>query len=621
MVWLLSLLLISLPVKGEGVQSPLPGGGGEAAGVGLLGFGDPGPELLEADQAFRLFVVETTGDSVVLGWQIAAGYYLYRERIRVETSDSDPVRLLGVELPPGEEKQDEFFGLMQVYYEAVEARVALQRQQPGDMEVQLRVGFQGCAEVGVCYPPMEKLVTVVLADSAAGAGTPGAFGGAGSDYPGQSLPQQDQIAGRLAGGGLWFASAAFFGFGLLLAFTPCVLPMIPILSSLVVGQGQHMTTRRAFALSLTYVLAMALTYTAAGVAAGLFGANLQVLFQAPWILISFAGLFVLLALAMFGFYNLEMPHPIQEKLLAVSNRQRSGSYLGVGVMGLLSALIVGPCVAAPLAGALMYIGQTGDALLGGLALFSLSLGMGVPLLVLGTTAGRWLPRTGPWMETVKRFFGFVLLGVAIFMLERLVAPWVALLMWACLAIFAAIYLGALDPLQAGSPGWRRFAKGGGLILLVYGIVLMIGGASGGHDVFRPLKDFGASVGAAERSPRVAFRSVKGPDGLQRELQRARTLGQPVMLDFYADWCVSCKELENYTFTDPRVQSLLAGAILLRTDVTANDQADRELLRRFGLFGPPALLFFGPDGEERSGFRLVGFVAADQFLVHARQALS
>jgi thiol:disulfide interchange protein DsbD len=411
---------------------------------------------------------------------------------------------------------------------------------------------------------------------------------------------------------------AFFGLGLLLTFTPCVLPMIPILSSIIVGQGDRLTTRRAFGLSLTYVLAMSATYTAAGIAAGLSGANLQAAFQNPWVLGTFSTVFVLLALSMFGLYDLQIPVRLQQRLVALSNRQQGGTYAGVGVMGFLSALIVGPCVAAPLAGALIYIARTGDALLGGAALFALSLGMGAPVLAIGTSAGRWVPKAGPWMATVKSVFGVVLLGVAIYLLERLVPGWVSLLLWAALFIGVAANLVMRSNPDARPNAWSRFGKGFGAVSLTYGVLLLMGAASGGDDPFRPLERLRADP-TGERAP-LEFKAVKGIDGLQSELLRASSEGRPVMLDFYADWCVSCKELERYTFSDPAVKSVLAKAVLLRTDVTANDAEDQALLERFGLFGPPAILFFGPEGTERPRFRVVGFMEAAAFRAQAERGL-
>ena len=430
------------------------------------------------------------------------------------------------------------------------------------------------------------------------------------------MAEQDRIAGLIGSSALWLVLLTFFGFGLLLTFTPCVLPMIPILSSIIVGQGDKVTTGRAFVLSLIYVLAMASTYAVAGVLVGLSGENVQAWFQNPWVLGAFAALFVALSLSMFGFYELQMPAFVQEKLATISNRQRGGTYTGVAVMGLLSALIVGPCVTAPLVGALIYIAQTGDAVMGGAALLSLGLGMGVPLLLVGTSAGKLLPRAGAWMDSVKAVFGVMILGLAIWMLERVLPLAITMALWAVLLIASAIYMGALEPLREGVSGWRRLWKALGLVMLLYGSLMLIGAAGGGTSLLYPLKGMigvpGGGATATAPAHEIEFRQVKGIEGLERVLAEASAQQRPVMLDFYADWCISCKEMEAFTFSDERVQAALAPAILVQTDVTDNDELDKALLKRFGLFGPPAILFFGDDGVERRNFRVVGFMKAEPF---------
>jgi thiol:disulfide interchange protein DsbD len=441
-------------------------------------------------------------------------------------------------------------------------------------------------------------------------------GGAAAPTP---LSEQDEIAQRLINGNLFATLLAFFGFGLLLAFTPCVFPMIPILSSIIVGQGEKITARHGFVLSLVYVLAMAATYTAAGVVAGLFGENLQATFQNPWILSAFAAVFVLLSLSMFGFYELQMPAFIQGRLTDISNRQKGGNLGGVAVMGFLSALIVGPCVAAPLAGALIYIGQTGDAVLGGMALFALSMGMGAPLIAIGTGAGKLLPKAGPWMDAIKAVFGVLLLAVAIWMLERILPAQVTLALWAMLLILSSIYLRAMDALPVEASGWMRLWKGIGVVSLIYGVLLLIGAASGAHDPLRPLQGVLASGGgganAMAQAAHLPFKRIKTVADLERELAAAREVGQPVMVDFYADWCVSCKEMEKYTFADAGVQQALAGYVLLQADVTDNDEADKALLKRYNLIGPPSILFYDHSGKQRNELSLVGFKPADQFIRH------
>ena len=643
-------------------------------GIGIGTFGED--EFLDPDAAFVLSAAAAGPGAIEARWEIEDGYYLYRDKFRFRVADTTGGSLGEAGFPAGQMKDDEYFGPMEVYYGSVAALVPVVRAT-GSSFIDVDVTYQGCADAGLCYPPITKTVSLllpaVLADTGAGSGTTGGgisglsdpAGGSGysdqasfqargadgdgsgtlrgsapgaaasSGVPGSpgsgaagalgvELPEQDRIAAALLSGNRWLVILSLFGAGLLLTFTPCVLPMVPILTSIIVGQavepGRGVTPRRAFTLSLVYVLAMALTYTVAGVLAGLFGANLAAAFQDPWIVSAFVLVFVLLALSMFGFYDLQMPASWQAGLAALSHRQRGGTWAGVAAMGALSALIVGPCVAAPLAGVLIYIGQTGDPVLGGVALFALGMGMGVPLIVAGVSAGKLLPRAGAWMNTVKAVFGVMLLAVGIYLLERVVPESVALLLWAALFIVCAIYMGALDSLVAGAGGWRRLWKGAGLVMLVYGVLIMVGVAGGGGDLFRPLRGVALVAGAGSEHE-LAFTQVKGLDGLNAELGPAAARGQVVMFDYYADWCVSCKEMERFTFSDPKVQAALASVRLLQTDVTANDDADQALLAEFGLFGPPAILFFGPDGRERRNLRVIGYMNAGDFRRVVERAIS
>ena len=615
------------PAKGESSLVSPPRALKALAGLGeSLGLGGAGGDFLEPDQAFRYAAEVGPDGTVVARWTIAEGYYLYQNRLRLEVKDGPGVALGAPRMPPGKPKEDPSFGQVDVYYHQVEIRAPIAAGVAG-AHFELEAHYQGCAEAGICYPPMTRRAS--LSVPAGFSPTPSAHPSA--DDPAVAPPtaaapppvsEQDRLAARLASESALITSLWFFGFGLLLAFTPCVFPMIPILSGIIVGQGSRITTRRAFTLSLVYVLAMSVTYTAAGVIAGLFGSNLQAALQTPWVLATFAGVFVLLALSMFGFYDLQLPSALQSRLSELSNRQRGGSLIGVAVMGFLSALIVGPCVAPPLAGALIYIGQTGDPWLGGLALFALSMGMGAPLIAVGTLEGRYLPHAGGWMNAVKGVFGVALLGVAVFLLERVLPDWIVLLLWAVLFIVSATYLGALEPLGMDASGFRRLWKGVGLVMLVYGVLLMIGAATGGGGgVLQPLRGVAvAGSVAGSTSPGLPFRAVKGVAGVESAVAEAGAAGKAVMLEFYADWCVACKELEAFTFSDPLVQRALAGVVVLKADVTANDEQDQALLRRFGLIGPPATLFFGPDGGERRGYRLVGFVAAAEFRDHVAKAI-
>ncbi len=589
------------------------------------GFGGE-EEVLDADVAFVFAPAIEDGNTLVARWTIAPEHYLYRDKFTFNLTDADGVRLDTPRIPAGEEKDDEFFGRIQVFHDEVVVRLPLLRDNTAPTPMTLEAGYQGCAEAGICYPPMKKQVSFDLPDG--GAAAPGATmaaapAAAAPAIADELISEQDRLAASLAGGNTLLTLSGFFIAGLLLAFTPCVFPMIPILSSIIVGQGHTLTTQRAFTLSSVYVLAMAVTYTVAGVLAGLFGSNLQAAFQDPWVLSTFAAVFVALAFSMFGFYELQLPSALQSKLTEVSNRQQGGTLTGVAIMGLLSALIVGPCVAPPLMGALIYIGQTGDPWLGGAALFALSLGMGGPLVAVGTAGGKLLPRAGHWMDVVKAVFGVMLLGVAVWMLERILPAAITMLLWALLLVISAIYMGALEPLRDGHSGWKRLWKGMGVAMLVWGALLLIGAAGGGRDPLAPLAHLNiASAGTLEggQPAHLQFQTVKTVADLEREVKAAAANGQPVMLDFYADWCVSCKEFEKYTFSDADVIGALAGTKLLQADVTANDDADQALLKSLGLIGPPSLLFWGPDGEERRNYRIVGFMKAEPFAAHVRRAI-
>ena len=582
-------------------------------------------EFLDPDVAFRPLLSATAdGTAILARWEIAEGYYLYKEKFRFELEAGKGVALQPAQLPAGDIKEDETFGRVEVYHNSADIRIPLARADMAAGNVRLKVSYQGCAEAGICYPPQHKSLDVRL--PAASAATV-----ADSSSPGQAvsapamdaapLTEQDRIAHSLASGNTALTVLTFFGFGLLLAFTPCVFPMIPILSSIIIGQGEKITTQRAFMLSLIYVLAMAFTYTGAGVIAGLTGENLQAAFQNPWILGSFATVFVLLSLSMFGFYELQMPAALQSRLSELSNRQAGGSLFGVAVMGFLSALIVGPCVAAPLAGALIYIGQTGDPYLGGIALFALSMGMGVPLLAIGTGAGKLLPRAGGWMNSVKAVFGVLLLAVAIWMLERIIPTAASMTLWAVLLITSAVYMGALDRIDIDATGWHKLWKGAGLIMLVYGVLILAGVAAGSKDVFQPLRGIAiaSNSGGAAVSAGLEFRKIKSLADLEREIAAANRQGKSVMLDFYADWCTECHRMEKNTFSAADVQTALAQTVAIQADVTANDDVDKALLQHFKLIGPPAILFFDTNGNELDRHRIVGYMAAEPFAQHVQRA--
>ncbi|NEV63483.1 protein-disulfide reductase DsbD [Thiorhodococcus minor] len=631
-------LLLELPeLAASQLESELPGIQTAASTPALgqsLGIGGE-EEILDVGEAFRFQAEVAAPDRLQLTWDIAPGTYLYSHLVDISLEDAPGVSLGAVERPAGDIKKDSVLpdgsiGDVEVYHDRVDLAVPLGRTQAEPSEITLIAKYQGCAEIGICYPPQTKRVALALpaADPAmlSEPQATGAESAAASDAgvsgqpPASAAPvsEQDRIAAVLADESLWVIVAVFFGLGLLLAFTPCVFPMIPILSGIIAGQGAGITARKAFVLSLVYVLAMAITYTVVGVLAGLFGANLQVVFQDPWILSAFALVFVLLALSMFGFYDLQLPSSLQSKLTEISNRQEGGTLIGVAIMGLLSALIVGPCVAPPLFGALIYISQTGDAVLGGVALFALSMGMGAPLIAIGTSAGKLLPRAGAWMDAVKAVFGVALLGVAILLLERIIPAAVAMLLWGLLLICSAVYMGALSQLPTDSSGWRKLWKGIGVFLLIYGALMVVGAAAGGKDTLQPLRGLGRGGGGAA-AQHASFQRIKTAEDLDAALAQAQSAGKPTMLDFYADWCVSCKEMERYTFSDPAVIAEMDRFLLLQADVTANDDADQALMQgRFGIPGPPAILFFDTSGAELEGYRIVGFKPAEAFANHLRQ---
>ncbi|MEO7243749.1 MAG: protein-disulfide reductase DsbD, partial [Rubrivivax sp.] len=560
----------------------------------LLGGSKAPAELLPPDRAYSIAIVARDTNTLLATLTPAPDYYLYRERISFSIVAPAGVSVAGVELPEGEPKADPTFGTVQVYHRPIQAVITLRHEASPPGELELRATYQGCNEpLGVCYPPIEKTLTVALA-GAAGAGvqsastqtagpgvpvapavtvvpavtvTPAVTVVTARGPPSEDSSDPDVVRRLFTQGDRWVLVAAFFGFGLLLAFTPCMLPMIPILSGVIVGQGSQLTRRQALGLSTVYVLGMAITYALAGVVAGLAGTLLSASLQNPWVLGGFALIFVVLALSMFGLYELQLPAALQNRLAAASGRMRGGRALGVFAMGVLSAVIVGPCVAAPLAGALLYIGQTHDVVLGGTALFAMAIGMGVPLLVVGTTAGSLLPKSGPWTVAVQRVFGVGMLGVAIYMLTPVIPVVAQQLLWAALLIVPSIYLHALDPLPVDAPGHRRLFKGVGVLSLLTGAALMVGALSGHRELLQPLAGLRSST-QASTVRELPFQPVRSVADLQARLQSAR--GRPVMLDFWAEWCVSCKEMDQFTFSDARVQARLKDTLVLRADVTANN---------------------------------------------------
>lgn len=589
---------------------------------------------IEPEKAFAMRAQALDAQTVEVVFEVAKDYYLYGDKFRFEAEPAE-VSFGPPEKPQGKKHKDDFFGEVETHRN--ELRILLPVQAPaGVTRFELFATVQGCWDGGICYPPTTQQATIDLAAPPQKAG--GGFlesvlrGGAATSAPSAaSASAQDpgaekaagavssdetgDIARLLAGASVPIVLLSFFGFGLLLAFTPCTFPMIPILSGIIVGQGNKVSHMRAFVLSLAYVLGMAVTYALAGVAAGMTGTMLAAALQNVWVLGAFALLFVLLSLSMFGFYELQLPTALQSRLATTASHGKGGSLGGVTVMGVLSALIVGPCVAAPLAGALLYIAQTGDAVLGGWALFMMGLGMGAPLLAVGVASRSLLPKVGPWMEGVKKAFGVMLLAVALWMITPVIPALAVMLGWAALLLFSAIFLHALDPLPHNARGWQRFWKGVGVVLLLAGAAMLVGALAGSRDPLQPLAVLRAQAAAPVNMPQ--FEKVNSIAELDARLAAT---DRPVMLDFYADWCVSCKEMERFTFSDARVAERMGRMLLLKADVTANNEDHKALLKRFGLFGPPGIIFFDAAGKEREGMRVVGFMKAEPFATVLDRAL-
>ncbi len=572
------------------------------------------PELLPPDQAFIVNVRTADENTLIASFVPAKGYYLYRERLQFRVLEPQSMQVAGTTMPDGIIKADPTFGNVEVYTTPFDVRIHLARDAAASLEGRLFYGYQGCAESGVCYPPEEKEFSFTL--TAAGASeAPGsaAMAAATTGDSASLLPDwldPDNSAALFAGGSVTWLVLAFFGFGLLLSLTPCVWPMIPILSGIIAGQGAGLGRGKAFLLSSAYVLGMAMVYAVAGVAAGLSGSLLSAALQTPWVLGGMALVFVVLALSMFGLYELQLPAFLQSRLAATSNRISKRTVFSVFAMGGVSAIIVGPCVAAPLAGALLYISQTQDVVLGGLALFAMALGQGVPLLVVGTSLGGVLPRAGAWMSKIKTFLGILLLGAAVWIVSPFLPLSVIMGLTGGLLVFYAIQLRTFDALPMNAGGAARAGKGLGLITLLIGVMYLVGAFSGSRDFFQPLAGL---TGAKNEQVATAlpFQRVASVDELQTILDQ--NAGRYVMLDFYADWCVSCKEMERFTFSDKAVQTKLKDVLLLKADVTANNAQDKALLARFGLFGPPGIIFFDGAGQEIRSRRVVGYMEANRFL--------
>lgn len=630
-------------------------------------------EIPSPDKAFQLSAELDENNIIQTSIEIYPTTYLYKDKVKIGIVDGKGHQTGAISLPKGKEKHDEFFGDIVVFHDQVKVSIPVITEENASSQLVTSYSYQGCVEDKICYPPITKFLLVDLNDKSivisdeqpsinstksnssnakstiqnansvdqqyydsktSGSGEPGAP----DAFPtktvdtnqnvsnDEELSEQDRFASIIADGNVLLIIGSFFLAGLLLTFTPCVFPMIPILSGIIAGQGDNITTKKAFSLSLVYVLAMASTYALAGYIVGFYGAeyNIQAWMQDPVILSIFAGIFVLLSLSMFGFYDIQMPGFIQSRLTEFSNKQEGGNFVGVGIMGLLSALIVGPCITAPLVGALIYISQQADPELGALALFALGIGMGLPLLIIGTSAGKFLPKAGTWMDAVKAVFGVSLLAVAIWMLSRFLASEIVMTMIATLLIIYGVYI-VSAPIKENhyNSGWSRIGRGIGFILTLYGSLYLIGMAAGGKDLVQPLKGIikvsGGSSIASENDGHLVFQKIKGEQGLADALKQHK--GKVVMLDFYADWCISCLEMEKYAFADPAVLNALKDVATIQTDVTDNDKQDRQFMSALGIYGPPAILFYDKNGVEIPKTRVVGEMSGEEFAAHIVKVLS
>ncbi len=620
------LLLVSLPAAKEDVALvPMPQPATTLADVFNQPLLVPGQDAvnqepaLPADQAFVYEAIGLSSETILVRFTSQPGYYLYRDKLAFRVLGDNGFEVREADLPEGKIKDDPEFGPVEVYFGQIEVPVHINRPAGPEQTISLEADYQGCRDGDICYPPQTSRADLLMAASSATTPVKTQSVSAPVSPPVKIKTSEQDVLARMLLNNPSGALFAFFIAGILLAFTPCVFPMVPILSGIIAGQGERMTTARAFWLSLVYVLAMAVTYTIAGVLAGLFGQNLQALFQNPWILGFFIAIFIALALSMFGFFELQLPSGLQTRLTKASNKQQGGSLTGVAIMGFLSALIVGPCVAPPLTAALIVIGASGSAFLGGAALFALSMGMGVPLILFGVSAGKLVPKAGPWMDAIKAVFGVALLALAIWMLERIVQGPVILLLWGILAIASGVYLGALERIPDGASGWKSLWKALGLVLMLLGAIEVIGAASGGEDWMKPLKNM-RSAGQASPAEHVSFQKVKSLADLEAAVTRANQSGKPAMLDFYADWCVECVRMERNTFGEPEIQTLFEQIQPLQADVTENDDTDQALMQKYDIIGPPAILFFDRQGREMRDYRLVGYFDPEEFAGHLDMVL-
>ncbi len=556
-------------------------------------------DFLMPDEAFKPYAKVNKNMQIETGVKIAPSIYLYENKLKIELVNADGLSIKEIKKPATVEHGGE-----KVYVKSPNFIVTLKKDDAslsGTQDVKVKISYQGCSEQGLCYEPSTKEFTLSI-DTDKLSSENGAL-----HVKTEAKSETDSIADTIKSSSFLVVLATFLGFGLLLALTPCVFPMIPIISGVIISQGEGLTTKKAFALSLVYVLAMAVAYTIAGVLAGLFGSNLQAALQTPWVVYSFAAVFVALAASMFGFYELKLPDALVTKVSATSNRS---GFVGVAIMGFLSALIVGPCVAAPLAGALVYIGQTGDALLGGAALFSMSIGMGIPLILVGVSAGKFMPKPGPWMIMVNEIFGALMLAVAIWMLEKVLPSSVTILMYAIVGLGFSIHFGAFDKES------HSFKRTVAFMLFIYSLALLMSVLAGAPNMKEPLgflKSNAAVNVTSTHESKLQFKKVTSLEELNALLEKNK--GKKILLDFAADWCTACKELEEVTFADPNVRDKLSEFVLIRADVTANGDKEKALSKAYGVFGPPVVIFFDKDLHVKKSKTIVGFVEPQEFLKH------
>jgi thioredoxin:protein disulfide reductase len=560
---------------------------------------------LPAAQAFVITGFMDTNKQLILQWEIVPGYYLYRDKVLVTANDGNQVKLGKIVLPAGENKHDDLHGNFQSYTGVLVVNVPL-KSSSGKLDV--TISYQGCSTHGFCYPPVKQILQVNLSKIIGPTDLTDYMVTGDASLP--DITDQGAVTRLLAGHHYFLILVSFLMLGILLAFTPCVLPMVPILSGIIIGFGNKISTGKAFTLSLAYVMGMAIAYALAGVVIALVGSSIQVALQETWVLVAFSILFVLLALSLFGLYEVRLPNKVHQRMVQWSNRHQGGTYVGVFFMGALATLIVSPCVSAPLVGVLAYIAQSGDVVLGGSALLALGIGMGLPLLLVGTSAGKLLPKSGPWMEKVKHLFGLMMLGLAIWILDRVLPSLVILMLWAALAALTAVYI---MKIKRSVKFWQYLHHGLGLILMTYAGILIAGAVIGSTNPLHPFAGW-------HKSPalQVEFATVKSMNNLEDLLAQAKKDKKPVLLDFYADWCVSCVVMDHHVFNSPAISHALSNFVLLRADVTADNSFDQEIMKRYAVVAPPAMIFFNDGGVPLPHAEIVGEVDEKQFLGNINQ---